>query len=452
MFGIGAPNGGNGGPGGNVYLLTDDSHQHFSFDKFHYKAGKGGNGGSDNLHGGAGSDCTIEIPPGTAVREILGKDTETGKWNTRVIADLDKPGMKLRVADGAIGGLGNRTFRSSDRIKAQIATPGKSVEPIRLELELKLIADVGLVGYPNAGKSSFLSAISRAAPKIANYPFTTLHPSIGTAILNDAEETSFTVADLPGLVDGAHMNVGLGHEFLRHIERTKVLLYVIDIARPLKHMTLIGDWHKEQAQEDSTRRAEYLYRQQQEEKKVKLAEYNRKVRMKEYFEAHNVPRSEWKNFVFEQMFPKDHDEDEYTVERLYDKPYDEARPRGRRVTDLGDPVAEFLSLRKELALYQPELALRPSIVFLNKADVRPVACAKQIERIREAIPAHWPVFAGSARAGTGLDNLLLTLKNALVEIENQEENRLDQDYNASLQSNSEEIIQTVDKPQKTYEY
>jgi GTP-binding protein len=217
----GGPNGGDGGRGGNVYLEVDP--QLNTLLKFQYEskfeAERGQNGGSGRKTGRSGKDLTIAVPPGTLVRTVI--DDETYE------VDLVAPGQRLLAARGGKGGLGNIHFANSVQQAPRIAELGQPAEEHDLELELKLIADVGLVGYPNAGKSTLLSAISAARPKIAAYPFTTLVPNLGVV---EVGTQTFVVADIPGLIEGAHAGIGLGHDFLRHVERTRVLIHVVDVA------------------------------------------------------------------------------------------------------------------------------------------------------------------------------------------------------------------------------
>ncbi len=217
----GGPDGGDGGDGGDVILVADPQiHTLYDFyHQTHFKAENGQPGMGKKMKGRDGEDLILKVPVGTIV-----KDAETGE----ILGDLVKPGQKLVVARGGKGGKGNARFATPTRQAPRIATPGKPGEERWLILELKLIADVGLVGFPNAGKSTLLSRISAAKPKIADYPFTTLTPNLGVVRLFEGE--TFVVADIPGLIEGAHKGVGLGHDFLRHIERTRVLLYVIDIS------------------------------------------------------------------------------------------------------------------------------------------------------------------------------------------------------------------------------
>ncbi len=216
----GGPDGGDGGDGGDVILVADPQiHTLYDFyHQVHFRAENGKPGMGKKMKGRDGEDLILKVPVGTVVR-----DAETGK----IIGDLIKPGQTLVVAKGGKGGRGNAHFATPTRQAPRIAEPGKPGEERWLILELKLIADVGLVGFPNAGKSTLLSRISAAKPKIADYPFTTLQPNLGVVKLWEGE--TFIVADLPGLIEGAHKGIGLGYEFLRHIERTKILLYVLDI-------------------------------------------------------------------------------------------------------------------------------------------------------------------------------------------------------------------------------
>jgi GTP-binding protein len=217
----GGPDGGDGGRGGHIYLEADPSlNTLLQFrEKHRYEAGPGKNGGTARKHGSDGRDVVIRVPLGTQA-----KVTIEGK--TYVI-DLIAPQQRLLAARGGKGGLGNVHFTTSVHQAPRIAELGEPGQKITLELELKLLADVGLVGFPNAGKSSLIAALSSARPKIASYPFTTLMPNLGVVGYGD---DSFVIADIPGLVEGAHRGVGLGHSFLRHIERTRVLIHVIDMA------------------------------------------------------------------------------------------------------------------------------------------------------------------------------------------------------------------------------
>lgn len=215
----GGPDGGNGGKGGDVYLVaTSHLNTLVKFKKrSHFKAENGTHGKGKNQTGRQGEDLLIEVPQGTVVR-----DSETGE----LLADLTEEGQKVLVARGGRGGRGNAAFATSTQQAPRLAERGEPGEERWLDLELKLIADVGIVGAPNAGKSTLLTAVSAARPKIADYPFTTLQPNLGVVSLDDT--TSFVMADIPGLIEGAHRGRGLGHEFLRHIERTRLLIHLLN--------------------------------------------------------------------------------------------------------------------------------------------------------------------------------------------------------------------------------
>jgi len=219
----GGPDGGDGGKGGDVRLVADASLGTLLDFRNHrvFRAASGQPGQGSRKSGKGGEDAVIRVPVGTLVRDL-----ETGQ----VVADLIAEGESVVVARGGRGGRGNYRFRSSTNRAPRHTQPGGDSEARRLKLTLKLIADVGLVGLPNAGKSTFLSVISRARPKIADYPFTTLAPNLG--IVSVADWQSMVVADIPGIVEGAHQGRGLGHRFLRHIERTRVLAVLIDAGSP----------------------------------------------------------------------------------------------------------------------------------------------------------------------------------------------------------------------------
>jgi len=215
----GGPDGGDGGRGGDIIFKvkpTLNTLQNFRF-KRKYVAPDGANGGPSNMTGKSAQDLVIPVPPGTIVY-----DDDSGE----LLGDLVHAGEELRVCKGGRGGLGNQHFATSRNQAPRTAEKGEPPEEKNLRLELKLLADVGIVGVPNAGKSSFLAAVTNATPKIANYPFTTLEPNLGVANLD--EETDLILADIPGLIEGAHQGVGLGDSFLKHIQRTRVLIHVLD--------------------------------------------------------------------------------------------------------------------------------------------------------------------------------------------------------------------------------
>ncbi len=219
---FGGPAGGDGGRGGNVILYVDPGLNtlHRFARQRHFRAARGQHGRGKDQHGAAGADMRVPVPPGTLVRDESG----------RVLADLTEPGQEVVVARGGRGGRGNARFTTATNQAPRIAENGEPGEERTLYLELKLLADVGLVGKPNAGKSTLLAAVTAARPKIAAYPFTTLQPHLGVVVLDD--HTEFVLADLPGLIEGASEGKGLGHEFLRHVERTRLLIHLLDGTGP----------------------------------------------------------------------------------------------------------------------------------------------------------------------------------------------------------------------------
>jgi GTP-binding protein len=221
----GGPNGGDGGQGGSVYVTASPHLNTLINFRFHpdYRAERGEHGQGSNRTGRHGADLTLEVPAGTVIFDV--SDPGSG---LQLLADLTSVGDRAIVARGGRGGRGNSHFATSTNRAPRRAEPGEPGEVRQLRLQLKLLADVGLVGFPNAGKSTLISRISSARPKIADYPFTTLTPHLGVVTLSD--DRSFVVADVPGLIEGAHVGHGLGHRFLRHIERTKLLVYVIDVS------------------------------------------------------------------------------------------------------------------------------------------------------------------------------------------------------------------------------
>lgn len=302
----GGPDGGDGGRGGHIYILAD---QHLNTllpfrEQRRFKASRGGNGGGSRKHGRDGQDLIVRVPPGTVARTMIdGEQYEV---------DLAAPGMRLLAARGGKGGLGNVHFATSTHQVPRIAELGQPGEAYEIELELKLLADVGLVGFPNAGKSTLLSIISAARPKIGSYPFTTLQPNLGVVGVGDY---SFVAADIPGLIEGAHRGVGLGFDFLRHVERTRLLIHVVDAAG----------------------------------------------------------------------------------------------------VDGRDPLDDYRQINEELRRYQPELAQRPQIVALNKADL-PEA-RDNLERLRAAIAVPpTDVFVISAATRAGVDTLMQQTAARLLEL------------------------------------
>lgn len=222
----GGPSGGDGGHGGSIYIVASPHINTLINFRFHpeFEAPKGGHGEGSNRTGKDGQDLTLKVPVGTLVFDRTGAPEVA----PRLIADLTRAGDRVLIAKGGRGGLGNAHFATSTNRAPRKTQPGEAGEEKWLRLELKLLADVGLVGFPNAGKSTLISRISAARPKIADYPFTTLVPNLGVVGLSD--DRSFVVADVPGLIEGAHLGQGLGHQFLRHLERTKVLVHLVDVS------------------------------------------------------------------------------------------------------------------------------------------------------------------------------------------------------------------------------
>jgi GTP-binding protein len=218
---FGGPDGGDGGNGGDVVIIADSSVTDLRIfkQKGFYKAGNGKNGKSKKRHGKKGGNLILAVPVGT----VVSYETQIAAHAT--VADLEQPGQQVVIANGGKGGLGNTHFSSSTNQAPQIAQEGEVVGENSIILEMRLIADVGIIGYPNVGKSTLLDTVSAAKPKIANYPFTTREPILGVAYMG---QRSFVLAEIPGLIDGAHLGRGLGHDFLRHIIRTKIIVHLID--------------------------------------------------------------------------------------------------------------------------------------------------------------------------------------------------------------------------------
>jgi len=215
----GGPSGGDGGRGGHVIFKSDSklsTLQDFSY-KSKYIASSGEHGKGKNMHGKNGNDINLLVPVGTIVKNLQ---------NDSIVADFNKDKMEIVVAHGGNGGFGNARFKTQKNTSPRIANDGQKGLEVKLELELKILADVGLVGFPNAGKSTFISNISNAKPKVADYPFTTLVPNLG--IVKTHNYNTFVIADIPGLIEGASLGKGLGIQFLKHIERTKILAFIID--------------------------------------------------------------------------------------------------------------------------------------------------------------------------------------------------------------------------------
>lgn len=223
----GGPDGGDGGHGGNVILIADENIN--TLIDFHskkiFRAKNGTNGGRKNMTGANGDDLLLKVPVGTIVKNFDSED---------IIVDLNKNNQQFIIAKGGKGGLGNTHFKSSIHQAPQFAENGETGKQIKVSLELKLVAEIGIIGFPSAGKSTLISKISNAKPKIADYPFTTLIPNLGVVDMSKLDKKlnySFVVADIPGLIEGAHEGKGLGHDFLRHVSRAKILLHLLDLTR-----------------------------------------------------------------------------------------------------------------------------------------------------------------------------------------------------------------------------
>ncbi len=217
----GGPDGGDGGRGGSIYALADrniNTLVDYRFARTH-RAQRGGNGQGSDCYGKGGEDLVLRVPVGTVITDINSNE---------IIADLARDGEQALIAKGGKGGLGNLHFKSSTNRAPRQFTHGEPGEERELKMELKVLADVGLLGMPNAGKSTFIRAVSAAKPKVADYPFTTLHPNLG--VVRVEHDKSFVIADIPGLIEGAAEGAGLGHQFLRHLARTRLLLHLVDIA------------------------------------------------------------------------------------------------------------------------------------------------------------------------------------------------------------------------------
>jgi GTP-binding protein len=241
----GGPNGGDGGRGGSVYIVADPNLNtlvNYRFQRL-FEAQRGAHGEGSNRTGRTGQDIELKVPVGTVVYERIAPQSEQDVEELVQLFDFTAPGERVEIAKGGLGGGGNARFASATNRAPRHAQPGLPGEERDLRLHLKLLADVGLVGFPNAGKSTLISRISAAKPKIADYPFTTLTPNLGVVGLSD--DRSFVVADVPGLIEGAHEGHGLGHRFLSHLERTKVLVHVVDVSPssgrdPVEDFTVIA--------------------------------------------------------------------------------------------------------------------------------------------------------------------------------------------------------------------
>lgn len=316
----GGPDGGDGGDGGNV-IFTASEHLRtladFRYHK-HYKAERGQDGGSKKCTGRRGSDLVVKVPCGTIIR-----DKDTGL----IIADLVEDGQTEIIAKGGIGGKGNVHFATATRQAPNFAKNGTAGEERWITLELKLLADVGLIGFPNVGKSTLLSKVSSARPKIANYHFTTLSPNLGVVSMGEGE--SFVMADIPGLIEGAHEGVGLGHDFLKHVERTRMLIHVIDVAA-LEGRNPMDDFHIINSE---------------------LKKYNEQLAERPQVIAAN------KIDVADENVLKDFTND---MERLNYKVFPISAATGYGIRDLINYVYQQVKTLPEPTVYQPEV---PEVVY-----------------------------------------------------------------------------------------
>ncbi|MEZ0323383.1 MAG: GTPase ObgE [Hydrogenothermaceae bacterium] len=277
---MGGPSGGDGGKGGDIILIADKNLQTLMDFKYkrHYKAERGQNGQGGNKKGKDGEDLIIKVPVGTVV-----KDAQTGE----IIADLVEDGQQVVVARGGKGGKGNAAFKSPTNQTPTNAEPGEEGEERWIELELKLLADIGIIGFPNAGKSTLISVLSNAKPKIADYPFTTLTPVLGVLQLN--VDDFVVLADIPGLIEGASEGAGLGHEFLRHIERTKFLIHLIDVSdfaeKDWKEAFEVINRELKNYSDDLTKKPQIVVAN----KIDALSDKSKIDEMRKYFQERNIP-------------------------------------------------------------------------------------------------------------------------------------------------------------------
>jgi GTP-binding protein len=348
----GGPDGGDGGRGGSVYLrVNPDLNTLLPFHyKQNFKATHGGHGGGNQKHGKAGADLYIDVPPGTFV-EIIDEDPLPGASAEVTQADLLKPGEKLLVARGGRGGLGNTHFTTSTHQAPRYAEKGEPGEERTLTLELKLIADVGLVGYPNVGKSTLLSTVSAARPKVGDYPFTTLAPMLGVV---QADDDTFVMADIPGLIEGASSGAGLGLEFLRHVERTRLLVHLVDGSA--------GLWNADLGMQNA-----------------------------------------------------ESDEGQMTTEDDNQQPAASSQ-QPAHPSQTTDPIGDFKRINAELERYDSTLAERPQIVAINKIDIPEVRERIPTLTARFNEMGYEEVYPISAATGEGVRELIFAVSNRLREL------------------------------------
>ena len=380
---FGGPDGGDGGRGGNVVFVGDSGvntlYQLRSRPFWRAEDGEPGRG--SDCTGRSGPDLELPVPAGTRVF-----DDATGE----LLADVTEPGQRWVAAKGGQGGQGNTRFKTSTNRTPRQSTPGAAGEDRKLRLELLLMADVGLLGFPNAGKSTFISKVSAARPKIADYPFTTLTPNLGVVRVGD--DGSFVVADIPGLIRGAAQGAGLGHQFLRHLQRNRILL----------HLVSLSEYDALEAEElDLKSRAD----EEQEEEDLS-----------DYLSASDFPdEAEQPEADEEEHDEEEHDEEEEYDEEEYDEGedldegdevLDEQPPADEPLRTPADPVERYLMLRAELEAFDADLAALPEIVVLTKADL---ATPEQIAEVRAAldrVAADREILVISAATGKGVRELV----------------------------------------------
>ncbi|WP_373976465.1 GTPase ObgE [Chitinibacter sp. SCUT-21] len=328
----GGPDGGDGGKGGTVWAVADEDINTLVDYRFvrKYKAKDGENGRGADCYGKGGDDIELRMPIGTVIT-----DAETGE----LIADLTKNGERLPIAKGGTGGFGNLHFKSSTNRAPRQTTPGAEGERRELKLELKVLADIGLLGMPNAGKSTFIRAVSAAKPKVADYPFTTLHPNLGVVRID--ENRSFVIADVPGLIEGAADGAGLGHRFLKHLQRTGILLHLVDLAPFNEEVDPVAEANA--IVEELRKYDEELYTKPRWlvlNKVDMIPEDEREERVQAFLKAYGWEAGEY---------------DEYA-------PFNPAKPRyfviagltGEGCRDLTYAIADYLEQAKKLAKQQEE--------------------------------------------------------------------------------------------------
>lgn len=444
----GGPDGGDGGKGGSVFIATKESLRSLSHLKNPvYSATNGINGQSRNKNGKKGEDLTVYLPVGTVI-----------KYDKKIVLDLSKPDMKFLIASGGAGGQGNTHFATGTNRAPRHFTTGKPGQQRKVTLELKSIADIGLVGYPNAGKSTFLGSISKTQPKVAAYPFTTLNPVIGDVQLEDYSE--FSVADMPGLIEGASANVGLGHDFLRHIERTKFLVMVLDISG----MEGIGV----QELEDGTLKYEFLDPKENPPPNLKentpiVNEVKRndqlkrefKINYENLFSDYGIKPEDVKELdseIYQPIFNEDKIKKGFTPLSIdettsnesiineiennnelneYDEGYNEYEHDLENEIQKMDEYASHVrknkenmyiiqpwtvmeKLNKELEAYIPGLSKRVICIVANKIDIP--GAAKNLDILKKK--TNLPIFPISALNKENLDPLLKFIQNLLREHKN----------------------------------